>query len=68
MKAALRLELMLSKSGSLQVIRAMPAVRFRTICWAAMCIRCRSGSKLKSCKTELCKVQNNDAFEIDKIS
>lgn len=49
-KDVLRFELMLSSNGSLQVMRAMPAVRFLTMCWAAMCIRWRSGSKLKSCK------------------
>ena len=50
-KAVLRLELMLSSNGSLHVMRAIPAVRFRTMCCAAMCIRWRSGSKLKSYKS-----------------
>ena len=45
---ALRLVLILRSSGSLQVMRAMPAVRWRTMWWAARCIRWMSGSRAKS--------------------
>ena len=47
-KAFLTLELMLSRRGSRQVMRAMPAVRCRTMWWAARCIRWMSGSRAKS--------------------
>ena len=50
-KDVFRFELMLRRRGSLQVMSAMPAVRFRTMCCAAMCMRWMSGSKLKSYTT-----------------
>ena len=48
MKAFLRLLLMERRSGSRQVIMAMPAVRWRTMWWAARCMRWMSGSREKS--------------------
>ena len=50
MKAVLRLLEMLTRRASLQVIIAMPAVRWRTMWWAARCIRWMSGSIEKSCR------------------
>ena len=48
MNAFLRLLEMLTRRASLQVIMAMPAVRWRTMWWAARCIRWMSGSREKS--------------------
>ncbi len=48
-KEALRFVAMERSSGSRQVIIAMPAVRWRTMCCAAMCMRWMSGSMAKSC-------------------
>ena len=57
---ALRFVLMLRSRGSLHVMRAMPAVRWRTMWWAARCIRWMSGSRAKSWRRERARERDRE--------
>ncbi len=64
LNAFLKLLVIDNSNGSLQVIMAIPAVRLRTICTAAVCIRTTSGSREKSYKNTKNETSTNLCVQV----